>query len=235
LNKLIELSRDDEESRPQVEPYTEDEKKSVAKFLKGSRRLASEETRDGSRNGEEGKRHLPVDEYRKICIETLSSLYGRHPSESHLLVNLAWNLCGRADTVTSVHARHIDWEADALIIGISKSKRNEKETLEPFRVYANPYEPEVCPILALALHIACYGYIFQEGTSLFHKGNDGESSLSREFQKICTCLAILELGLHSIRKGALTKALTGTPDSVPTVTVVRRARWSAKEFSVILR
>ena len=81
--------------------------------------------------------------------------YGRHPTELHLFLLLLWNLMARSDTASSVHSRHLDWEGDCLKIGIAKSKRNSSVTATYYNVFANPFQPAVCPVLGLAIHLAC--------------------------------------------------------------------------------
>jgi hypothetical protein len=68
---------------------------------------------------------------------------------------LSWNLIGRANTVGNIMLQHMDWSQDCLKIKLAKHKGdqtgegigNEKH------VYANPYNPAICPILVLAVYL----------------------------------------------------------------------------------
>lgn len=204
-------------------------------FYDGVKNQASEDTRRGKRSPTEAKRHLPRQEYRRLCKASISKVNKRHPTEIHLALTLAWCLCARMDTTAAVHARHIDWEGDALLIGIAKSKRNYAAKATYFRVYANPYEPAVCPILALAIHLACYPHIISSseigsqefGYPLFHS-QGARGNLSDMFKELAAELHIEGVGTHSVRKGGITEACTGTPDFAPLIAAVIRARWTTK-------
>ena len=96
-----------------------------------------------------GKRNMTVEEYRKLCHESLVSTSDSVVTEAHLLLVLLWNLCARSDTGSAIHSRHIDWEHDCLRIGIAKSKRFAAEKAVYYGAYANPYDPQVssrCPL-----------------------------------------------------------------------------------------
>jgi len=142
VNKMISLSphRDD------INDYTERELEQMSRIFKGAQNESSISAREGLINPEEGKRHLTVAEFMLVCLNSLllAELFSRNPFEVHLFVTIAWSLCARMDTASAIHAAHITWEADALLVGISRSKRNYSESTTYFRVYANPFLPEVC-------------------------------------------------------------------------------------------
>jgi hypothetical protein len=107
------------------------------------------------------KRALKFDEY---CQATMAMYNGLVPigqyhtalqTELPLFTILAWNLMARSDTVSRLHATFIDWEEDAMMIGVTATKRHYREEAEWYHVFANPFRPNICPVLALAVHLAC--------------------------------------------------------------------------------
>jgi integrase len=161
----------------------------------------------------------------------------RCPTELPLFTTLGWNLCARLDTSSSVHACHLDWSEDAMLVGIGKSKRNYRELLQQFRLYCNPYRPEVCPILSMAIHCACEPSVLMDGENglpLFHD-TKGTSDLCEDFGSACKELGIGGVSTHSIRKGAITHASNGTPDFAPIVAALCRARQKTQQLTVFLK
>ena len=151
--------------------FTEQEAKRLKRYLKGVENNASAEVRAGRLAGEEGKRHLKVEEYVALCDETIGCVEGQHVTEVHLLLTSLWNLMARSETGGAIHSRHLDWENDALLVGISKSKRFTLEKAVYYHLFANPFRPAVCVVLALALHLAVNHHILGTGPfggSLFH-------------------------------------------------------------------
>jgi hypothetical protein len=138
--------------------FTEREEKELSRYFKGVKNELSAKIREGSAKPDEGKRHLQWAEYQQLCRKALntSSVANRSLSELHLGITMSWNLTARGDTVSSIHSKHLYWEGDSLKLGIAKSKRNNSEVSNYYNVYANPLMPEVCPILSLAVHLACY-------------------------------------------------------------------------------
>ena len=173
--------------------------------------------RAGTQSGKEGKRELVFDEYLILaryslinqCLvdnsnRTKQQARSRHPTELHLFATLGWNLCAGVDTSSHVHINHVDWNDDALIVGVGKSKKNYQETLQDFRIHAgNPFQPEICAVLSLAIRCACNLHIFNDKLA-------------------CEALHILRVASHSIRKGAIFLVTTGTVDFVQLLAAVIR-------------
>jgi len=72
---------------------------------------------------------------------------------------LMWNLMSRSDSVDSLMLTHFDWDEDSLIIEEQGHKADQKGEFKYWKhIYANPLNPDVCPILALAVHLFCSGF-----------------------------------------------------------------------------
>jgi hypothetical protein len=64
---------------------------------------------------------------------------------------------GRSDNIDDCLLSNINWENDALTIkfGSTKSDQAGETTSEVKRIFANPFKPEICVILKLAVYIFC--------------------------------------------------------------------------------
>lgn len=67
---------------------------------------------------------------------------------------LLWNVMSRPEALELVQLSHITWLGDCLGVDEYGGKGDQKGERNYFkRVYANPLEPTVCPILAVAVLI----------------------------------------------------------------------------------
>lgn len=151
---------------------------------------------------------------------------------------LCWNLMARSVTVGNIMYQHISWSGDALTINVPKHKGDQEGAKDyPRHIYANPLQPEICPILALA--VLLFSSTNRPGNGenkhqLF-EGQHSESRFSAILRVVvdsltCSEEAILgvkkkEIGTHSPRKGAPTYVLAMIEGPNP-VQVFLRAGWS---------
>ena len=110
----------------------------------------------------EGKMHLKSSGYDLIAQKLLMQTPLASGQSWHTVV-FSWsyfvvmrNLMSRSDSVDKIMLQHIDWAEDALIIE-EQGHKGDQTGAEKFgkHVYANPYEPAKCPILALAILLLC--------------------------------------------------------------------------------
>jgi hypothetical protein len=212
-------------------PFTADEQTSFKRWLKGLHNQVSESLRHGNMDASDsGKRHLKVEEYQSLLNDIVSiesGLSRKTLTELPLFLTLSWNLCARSDTTASIHSTHLEWEGDCLKVGIAKSKRNYGTSAVYYHVFANPLSPAICPILALAIHAAVHRDVLSQQRPLFRETSAQNRGTSNWFSHICTERNLQGLGCHSIRKGAITFASNGTPESVPFGSIQVRARWNS--------
>src|SRR5690349_10266066 len=110
----------------------------------------------------EGNMHFTFDQYERISKElSTSSPENTNEKWDGLLFGwcyfvLQWNLMARASNVAHLMFNHFSWEGDSMTITLPKTK-GDPEGLKVFpkHVYANPFNPLVCPLLALAIHLFC--------------------------------------------------------------------------------
>lgn len=64
---------------------------------------------------------------------------------------LLWNLMQRSETIANLQLEHISWKEDSLTIIMPKTKTDQEgDRSYPRHVYANPLDPQICCVLAIA-------------------------------------------------------------------------------------
>jgi hypothetical protein len=131
----------------------------------------------------------------------------------HVFLLLCWNLMARSVSVAHILYEHIGWEEDALTITIGKTKGDQEgKNTFPRHIYANPAQPEICPILALAIYVFCKGYQ-REGSATLVFGTSGQDRFSKWLRNICQKhndgitsfgFVIEDIGTNSFRKDLAT-------------------------------
>ena len=83
----------------------------------------------------------------------------------------------RAENCVDAKINHIRFENDCLVFEFAKSKSlpDGEDHVGPWHVYANPHEPHMCPVLALAKYLFTNVGILSGKSPLF----EGESQYSR--------------------------------------------------------
>ena len=137
-----------------------------------------------------------------------------------------WSLMSRSDSVDNLTLHHIEWAEDCMLIeeqGGKCDQTGEKKFKK--HVYANPFEPAICPILAIAVNI----FIRPSGGTLqLFVGTDSKGRFCALLQTILGLLTAVQrallgclvgdIGSHSSRKGSASYSLgqVGGPNA-PTV------------------
>ena len=102
-----------------------------------------------------------------------------------------------------------------------------------WHVYANPDEPQICPLLALARYLFVYPHVLTGNKALF-EGSDQYNRYSKIFLTVISenmhelgKLGVKEgdLGTHSSRKGVVTYVASGCTVSPPIIAIFLRAGW----------
>jgi hypothetical protein len=213
-------------------------------LLKGYQRRVSDFKLEGKMPVFEGKYHLPFDGYRTVA----ALLFRSEPFNQMLFawpfLILQWNLIARTATVSSMMMEHVGWEGDALLITTPKHK-GDQEGVKCFarHLYANPADPALCPVLALAV-VTFVRSLRHDPTSnspgalssfrIFDGPNNNarfSDTLLRIISAVPTSDVHLlggekkQLGTHSVRKGAASYC-AGMINGPSTVQVFLRAGWS---------
>ena len=128
---------------------------------------------------------------------------------------------------------HLSWSDDHLTVVNPRTKTDQTaENAFPKSIFANPMQPHICPILALAV------LTFTRPTVAASKLFEGPDQEERYCKILASVLANTpdsvadrlgakreDIGSHSCRKGAATHALA-LPGGPSSVAVFLRAGWS---------
>jgi hypothetical protein len=152
-------------------------------------------------------------------------------------MTLMWNLMSRASNALRVCYSHMFWAEDALAIYFSHQKNDQmgEKPRDPRHIYANPFMPEICPVLALGVYWMCFE-VDSEDAQLYPGKNQYERF--RKILKRCAQLDEIaeelegrgidpdDLGLHSWRKGSLCFCASGSTACPSGVACQLRAGWN---------
>ncbi len=93
-------------------------------------------------------------------------------------LTLEWNLMAQSENVVHAHMFHITWENDSLVFLFMKSDQTGKNRDQVWHVYANPNNPAVCPVLAMACYIFASPGIFGASTKEGHGASATATTLA---------------------------------------------------------
>jgi len=213
----------------------DDFKRDMSQFNRGIKRQVAEEKQASGMSLEEGKKAMSFDVYKLMCQKLMAS-EADDAVFTHLFLVLGWNLMVRSDSCAQLKMGHVEWRGDCLAVFLAKSKGDQtgEKSDHPWHVYSNPFEPELCPVLAMAKYLCSNPDIIQNG-ALF-PGNNQYDRFIKSFHHVINenvdefkALGIepRDLGSHSCRKGAITLVSSGCPvPPPPTASVCLRAGWS---------
>ncbi|KAH9132716.1 hypothetical protein AeRB84_020987 [Aphanomyces euteiches] len=201
-------------------------------FANGYKRQVAKFKENGTMSMQEGKIPLTTEAYRFLAEKALSS--SKYGAPVHCFLVLSWNLMTRAESTASIRFDHISWQGDALVIKIGRTKNDQEGKMAwPRHVYANPFEPTICPILSLGLLVFTLG-ARREGMSALVFDVNVKESFASWLHRICVDedermteigVSAKDIGTHSLRKGVST-ALSNSPAGPQAVSVWLRAGWS---------
>jgi hypothetical protein len=188
---------------------------------------------------QEGKSPLLKTAYRAIVLKAITAA-------DEIPVNIfawpflimLWNLIARSDSVAGLMYHHYAWCEDSMVITFPKHKGDQEgQSASPKHVYANPFDPVICPILAHGVYLLCYPYRSDDVRPQIFLGTDSEKRFSRWLQSLIKKMTIEDiqnlqlgcsekfLGTHSARKGASSFA-SAIPGGPSPINIFLRAGWS---------
>ena len=130
----------------------------------------------------EGKTSLKFKGYECLADALATSKPPRNGSWSLCVFmwsyfTLLWNLMSRSDSVDTLMEEHFDWNGDAMMVQEQGHKGDQSGKEKYWKhVYANPLNPIICPILALAVHVFS---IAAHSMDVNHKIYDGSNNKDR--------------------------------------------------------
>jgi hypothetical protein len=92
--------------------------------------------------------------YKKICEQFLKE-EGEEFIFASAFLCFEWNLMARSENFVHGHIFHVEWNADSVVFRFIKSKGDQtgRNSDQEWHVYANPHNPKICPVLALACYL----------------------------------------------------------------------------------
>ena len=134
----------------------------------------------------------------------------------------------RSMSTQTVLFDHISFEEDAIGIVFCKSKTDQsgEKSRDPRHLYANPFQPATCVILALGVYLASHpqlasGQLFPGGTQRDRFGKSLARLVATSFNSDSATI-----GTHSIRKGVATFACSGSTSGPSMASVCLRCGWT---------
>jgi hypothetical protein len=178
--------------------------KMFKEFFAGYRRKVGQLKQNGEMKLKEGKDALSFSGYRYIANTAIAQ------EKDYPLSTFCWNLISQCVSVSSLMYDHIWWEEDSMVI-VSPTHKGDKDgensLSSPKQVFANPTNPEICPILAFVVYMICLG-VRRDGAKrmVFGDKDNNESRFSNLLRAslgshapelLMMGITILEIGTHS--------------------------------------
>ena len=189
----------------------------VTAQIKSYKRDVGQKKRAGIMSQKEGKEGFNLMGYITLCKYFNIMVPIGHTSPwmegifAQLFTKLSVNTIGRSDNIDDLLLRNIDWENDSMTImfGNTKADIEGESTGEKKRLYANPFLPEICVILGLAIYTWCK---YRSSDGLIHLFDGGDQN-KRYYRHMIRALKDIpahidmgckrgDIGTHSSRKFA---------------------------------
>jgi hypothetical protein len=149
---------------------------------------------------------------------------------AHTYFVFQWNLMERVGNIGTITYDMLRWEGDCLVVHVPRHKGNQQgSNMIDKHVYCNPFNPAICPIVALAIIILSTSNRIAGdiGCNLLFPGGAEDTYVKwlkllknnlNAQQKLQLEIDPSEIGTHSTRKGAASYAngLIGAPNTVAT-------------------
>lgn len=205
----------DDERRDKVgSPWPSNVDSRIQQQIKSYKRDVGIKKRQGIMKQKEGKCGYNLTGYIEICkYFNLMSPKGHEKTYmegifAQLFIKLSVNTFGRSDNIDDIMLRSLDWENDALTISFANTKSDIEgaTTSEKKRLFANPFMPEICVILGLAVYT--WSKYFPPGALHLFDGKDQNKRFYRELMSALDTIDSSidfgcqreDIGTHSSRK-----------------------------------
>jgi hypothetical protein len=173
---------------------------------------------------DEGKKPMSVGLLKKLCKWFLLAKETNDGVFAHCFLLLTWNLGCRVNNTTIIKLQDFMWshcfDCFHIIFAHSKTDPTGDNSQYPRHIFANPVDPIVCPVLAIAMYFLSY---FSGSTvnmlDFLFPGKQQEHRFGRILNRVLIAneeevkslgYDISQIGSHSICKGA-SSYLTSMP------------------------
>ena len=131
----------------------------IKEYVGGYKRFVAHKKQNGDMPLNEGKGSMSFDGLVCICKKAAQTttdiprgIFG------WCITLLCWNLIARSGSVSAIMFCHLGWVGDAMTVVFPRHKGDpEGKQADPKHVFANPNQPAICVILALAVYVFTMG------------------------------------------------------------------------------
>ncbi|POM68001.1 Hypothetical protein PHPALM_15891 [Phytophthora palmivora] len=183
-------------------------------FFKGLKRTVARRQAEEGESLIEGKVKFPFSLYQLLCKEMRKQTKKKFVF-AHAFLVISWNLMCRPGNSVSIRYEHLEWDEDALAIWFAHMKNDQEgeRQRDPRHVYANPKEPNICPILALAIYFTVFGF---NKNSLLFPGRNQYDRYSKILQKTLEITMVArELEISAAGDSVVGRFVSGLPYETP--------------------
>ena len=181
-------------------PFPAETDAAITKAIATYKRDIGVKKRKGIMSQKEGKSKYSLYGLGIICkhFMGLRPIHHKHTWNEGLFASLFTKLSvstiGRSDNIDDLLLSLIDWENDAMTVqfGTTKSDQTGETTSERKHIFANPFKPELCSILALAVYTWCKR---RSPSSGCQKLFDGDEQNKRYYEILMIALKEIDAGI----------------------------------------
>lgn len=208
----------------------------LSTHFKGLKRRIATNTTAGLERVKTGKDPMPFGFYQSLC-GTLLEYSSKDMLFARTFLIICWNLMCRSYNAFHIRHGHIEWVEDSMCIYFAHMKNDQQgeRPRDPRHIYANPLQPEVCPILALGIYWSCFEW--DEDNDQLFPGDNQYDRFRKQLHRILQKEKIVQeldrrgmdaehIGTHSVRKGAATFCSSGSTSCPSSTSIHLRAGWS---------
>lgn len=136
---------------------TQDISKYLDDTINGYKTIIANKKQRGIMKLQEGRLPLTFTGYLELSLLLMGlvivgSLSG--PAFGWCYFIITWNLMCRSNSTANIHLNHIQSQNDCMTITFAKSKGDQTGEKEGEKhVYGNPLNPQICPILSMAVWV----------------------------------------------------------------------------------
>ena len=98
--------------------------------------------------------------YNRVCEEVYKVKFEDYLF-AYTFLEMEWNLMAKINNCVNMHVQHIQWRSDcfSFYFGTLKGNQTGERSNDTCRVYSNPKNPTVFPVLALYKYLLSHTYI----------------------------------------------------------------------------
>jgi len=202
----------------------------ASRIIRALKIVHSSTAQQGSIRPQKGKTPLSFENYCDLAKALIKSKTSSAVF-SHTVLTTMWNLMSRVSNTVTICKIHMEWRDDALLIYFAHEKTDQTQSKpgDPRHIYANPFQPAICPILSLGMFFLIVDITQSDEQPIFSGSNQYcrfHKSLKNSFAEVMLGCSTAAYGTYSIRKGAATFASSGSTSCPSFAAISLRAGWS---------